>query len=167
GEDTMSWKHLEPDELMSDETVISERMAGAFVKLSDYSLRSLSYLNWAGTEKVGGKLHLTNYRLIFASNSWNRVVGKFSVFLPTIQDVENTSFLLGRRIKICTRSQTFEFQVWGIPALIARIVSTRDRIDAEERNRLGAKIIQEYPRLGEDFQRSSATFVKVVEGMAT
>ena len=49
----MSWSQLEQDELLSDEAVIDTRMAGALVKLSDYSLSSLSDLNWGGTEKIG------------------------------------------------------------------------------------------------------------------
>ena len=148
----MSWWHLTQDDLLSNETVIIEKMAGAFIKLKDYNLRSLSYLNWGGTEKIGGRLHLTNYRLIFASNVINRVVGKFSILLPTIQQIKNTSFLTDRRIEIHTQAQIFEFQVWGIPELIARITSTRDSIDAKENEALVAKITQEYPKLGEDLK---------------
>jgi hypothetical protein len=148
----MSWWHLTQDDLLSNETVIIEKMAGAFIKLKDYNLRSLSYLNWGGTEKIGGRLHLTNYRLIFASNAINRVVGKFSILLPTIQQIKNTSFLTDRRIEIHTQAQIFEFQVWGIPELIARITSTRDSIDAKENEALVAKITQEYPKLGGDLK---------------
>ena len=59
----MSWWHLTPDELLSGETVVREKAAGAFIKLKDFNLRSLGSWNWAGTEKLGGRLHLTNYRL--------------------------------------------------------------------------------------------------------
>jgi hypothetical protein len=152
----MSWWHLTEDELLSGETVIIEKMAGAFIKLKDYNLRSLSYLNWGGTDKEGGRLHLTNYRLIFASHALNRVVGKFSILLPTIQQIKNTSFLLDRRIEIHTQAQIFEFQVWGIPEFMARITSTRDRIDAKGKEALVAKITHEYPKLGEDFNVSQA-----------
>ncbi len=163
----MSWKHIEPQELLSGETVLAEKMAGAFIKMSDYHLRSLSYLNWNGTEKIGGKLHLTNYRLIYASNSWNRVVGKFSIFLPTIQGIKNTSFLLDRRIEIATQSQIFEFQIWGIPEFVKSILSTRDSIDAEKEEALVTKIAQEYPVLGEDFKTHESTLKTIVEGTAS
>ena len=163
----MSWRQLEQGELLSHETVITDKMAGAFVKLSDYNLRSLSYLNWAGTEKIGGKLHLTNYRLVFTSNSFNRVVGTFSIFLPTILEITNTSFLVDRRIEIRTQAQVFEFQIWGIPEFTARIVSTRDSIDAKTRKQLARIITKEYPKLGEDFKTSGAAMIKVVEGAAS
>jgi hypothetical protein len=163
----MSWKHIEQHELLSDETILVEKMAGAFIKLSDYNLRSLSYLNWGGTEKIGGKLHLTNYRLIFASTSLNRVAGKFSIFLPTVQGIKNTSFLLDRRIEISTQSQIFEFQVWGIPEFVERILSTRDSIDAEKKEQLVGKITREYPVLGEDFKTHDSALKTIVEGAAS
>jgi hypothetical protein len=152
----MSWWHLTQNDLLSDETVIIEKMAGAFIKLKDYNLRSLSYQNWGGTEKIGGRIHLTNYRLIFASNALNRVVGKFSILLPTIQQVKDTSFLVDRRIEIHTQAQIFEFQVWSIREFMACITCTRDSIDAKGKEALVAKITQEYPKLGEDFKVSRA-----------
>jgi len=152
----MSWWHLTQDDLLSNETVIIEKNVNAIIKLKDYKLRSISRANWGGTEGVGGRLHLTNYRLIFASHAINRVVGKFSILLPTIQQVKDTSFLLDRKIEITTQTQIFEFNVWGIPQFIALITSTRDSIDAKEKEALVAKITQEYPKLGEDFKVSQA-----------
>jgi hypothetical protein len=144
----MSWLHLTQNDLLSDETVIIEKNVNAIIKLKDYNLRSISHANWGGTEPVGGRLHLTNYRLIFASHAINRVVGTFSILLPTIQQVKDTSFLLNRRIEISTQAQIFEFNVWGIPEFIASITSTRDRIDAKGKEALVAKITQEYPKPG-------------------
>lgn len=161
----MSWWHLTPDELLSGETVVREKAAGAFIKLKDFNLRSLGSWNWAGTEKLGGRLHLTNYRLIFAANKANRVVGKFSIILPTIKEIENTSFLIDRRIRISTQTQAFEFQVWGIQELTRSIISARDSIDAEGKRSLASKLTKEFPRLQENLNVSK-TLNKIVERMA-
>jgi hypothetical protein len=153
----MGMWHLTEDELLSGEKVIKEKNANAVIKLKDYGLRSLSYRNWGGTEEISGRLHLTNYRLVFASHSLNRVTGKFSILLPTIQQVKDTTLLLiDKRIEIQTQAQIFEFRVWGIPEFIALITSARDRIDAKEKEALVAKITHEYPKLGESFKVSQA-----------
>src|SRR5438876_11734450 len=132
----MAWVHLTQDDLLSDEKVIVEKNVNAIIKLKDYNLRSRSRANWGATEGIGGRLHLTNYRLVFSSHGFNRVVGKFSILLPTIQKVKDTSIPLNRRIEISTQAQIFEFNVWGIPEFIASIILASDSIDAKEKEAL-------------------------------
>ena len=56
--------------------------------------------------------------------------------------------------------------MWGIPKLTALIIEARDNIDAPKKKRLTAKVTKEYRRLGEDFQKSRAARITIMEKAA-
>jgi hypothetical protein len=112
-------------------------------------------------------VYLTNYRLVFSTDRRQRVEGKFSIFLSTILEVKNTSFFLNRSMEVHTDSQVVKFRftrLTGIPDFIARIVSTRDSIDAESRNQVLVRMTEEYPKLGESFRKSESKWMRFLEG---
>lgn len=116
---------LSKDELLPGEDVVLNKNVNAIIRIDEHGLSRFAFdhvMNAAGlrgVEALGGQLHLTNYRLVFKSHSINRVKGVFSIFLPTLREVRNTSSGVKRQIGLATGTQQFTFIVWGIPALIA------------------------------------------------
>lgn len=123
--------------LLEGELLILYKNANFLIKRSDYNLDQLTRgadvllrpFGMQGTEAIGGKLYLTNYRLLFTSHAFNRVTGTFSIYLSTITDVKNTSILLARKFMVSTTAQSFEFVTWNIPHLISVILSARDNLN--------------------------------------
>jgi hypothetical protein len=112
---------------LQGEKLLVTKSANAVIKLSDLHLSPLPVdhlmplVNMRGKEAIGGKLELTNYRLLFVSHAANRVTGKFSVLLPTIQGLRDASRFFAKKLEVQTATQTYEFVVWGVPQLIAQI----------------------------------------------
>jgi hypothetical protein len=125
--------------LLRGEHYTLSKNANVVIRYSDYGLPKIStgidlalkLVGMEGKEAIGGRLHLTNYRLIFRSHAINRVTGTFSIFLPTIIEVKDTSTFLAKKMQITTQSQAFEFIVWGIPKLLAAIQSAKESITPE------------------------------------
>ena len=115
---------IQAEELLDGEQVIVTKMANAVIKLSDYGLKRLPYdglmnlMGFKGKEAIGGKLHLTNFRLVFKAHPVNRVRGKFSIFLPAITQLRNTSSFLAKKLETRTELQIFEFVIWGVDEFI-------------------------------------------------
>ena len=127
---------IDQSALVEDEQLILHKNANFLSKRSDYSLDQLTRgadillrpLGMQGMEAIGGKLYLTNYRLIFTSHAFNRVTGTFSIYLSTITDVKNTSVLFARKFTVSTSNQSFEFIAWNIPYLIIVILAARESL---------------------------------------
>lgn len=114
--------------LLEGETVLLEKAANAVLHPSDYGLSKipvgsvgLALMGWRDMEAIGGKLHVTNYRLLFSSHAINRVTGTISIFLPTITQLRDVSRMLSKKLAVTTPSSESTFVVWGIPQLIAVI----------------------------------------------
>jgi len=75
-------------------------------------------------EALGGMIYLTNYRLLYRSHILNRERGTFSIFLPSIRNISDTSFGPNRNITIETDVLDLNFIVWGIPNFIKLIQET-------------------------------------------
>jgi hypothetical protein len=147
-----------PDDLLAGETVILSKNANAIISVDENGLSRFAFdqLMWTvgmqGKEAIGGRLHLTNFRLIFKSHAINRLTGKFSILLPTIQEVKDVSRFLTKKIEIVTRTQHFEFVVWGIPELIAAITAAKTKLTAEQIQSLRANAAADYQKLGDGLQ---------------
>ena len=108
-------------DLLDGESLIQTKSANAVIKIDEHGLSRFAFdqLMWTigmkGKEAIGGKIHLTNYRLIFQSHAVNRLTGKFSIFLPTISDLKDASRFLVKKMHVATQTQQFEFVIWGIP----------------------------------------------------
>ncbi len=148
--------NLEASDLLPDERFSVSKNANAVIKISDYGLTELpamkqaKYYGFGGKEAIGGKLHLSNYRLLFKSHQVNRAKGQFSVFLPTVQELQDRSRLLSKQLHISTPTQRFEFVVWGVPELIANISDSKRRLTAEQVSYLRDVVPRQY---GEEIGR--------------
>lgn len=149
---------LPPSDLLTGEQWLTSKPANAVIRLDEYGLSTFAFDNYMalagmeGKETIGGQLELTTYRLVFHSHGFNRVTGKFSIFLPTIQDARNTSHLLVRQMSVYTRTQQYDFIVWGIPAFIQAILGARDRLDPALLPALQTYAVTDYAKCGDGFQ---------------
>ncbi|EGU81680.1 hypothetical protein FOXB_07806 [Fusarium oxysporum f. sp. conglutinans Fo5176] len=156
---------LRSDDVLPGEKVLMKKAANAMININDYKLSRFFADDLArlfgkeNLEAIGGKLYLTNYRLLFKSHSINRVTGKFSVALPTIIAVEDTSKFLTKRIDVTTSTETFQFVVWGIPELIDKINETRLALEPVEVKRLQSLVLENYKVFG-DGMTVAKTYVR-------
>ena len=145
------------NDLFVGEKVLITKNANFVIKLNDFKLKSLSnaiektmaIIGFANKEAIGGRLYLTNYRLIFKTHPINRLKGKFSIFLSTINSVKDTSVFISKKIELLTISQNYEFVIWGIPEFIQEIESTKQTIDKEKLKEL---ISNNYEKIGQGFE---------------
>ncbi len=127
--------NIQPEDLLPGEKLLLSKGANAVIQLQEHGLKRLPadeltrLIGFRGKEAIGGKLHLTSFRLLFKSHAVNRLRGQFSIFLPTIVSAVNSSRLLVRRITVTTASQNFEFVIWGGPAVIAEISRAKEALD--------------------------------------
>lgn len=135
---------VEDADLLPGERVLLSKPANAVIRLDEYGLSRFpaDQLMWvagfAGKEAIGGKLHLTNYRLLFKSHRVNRLTGLFSIFLPTITGLHDRSRWIVRKLEVTTRLQSFEFVVWGVPAFISTLQAQAAQITAAQALELAA-----------------------------
>ena len=139
---------LEAVELLDGEQIVLSKAANAVIKLSDYGLQHLPYdqltnlIGFKGKEAIGGKLHLTTFRLVFKSHPVNRVQGKFSVFLPAITGFRNTSpnFMM-KRLEVRTELQVFEFVVWGVDDFIRAATDRQHALTRQQKAALRKAVL--------------------------
>ena len=142
-------------DLLSDEKITLSKNANVVIKLTDYGLSKFAFdkYMWAvgmkGKESIGGMIHLTNYRLIFKSHNINRLKGKFSIFLHTINTIRDTSFLITKKVSVGTKLSEFSFVIWGIPAFIKEVESARNKLTENDLMRLQNEILTNYEKCGE------------------
>lgn len=148
-------------DLLSGEAVQRSKGANLVIRTDEAGLVGFTFDHllgsMAGMEAVGGRLHLTNYRLVFNSHPVNRLVGRISILLPTIQEVRDTSRGVKRRIEVVTGTQRFTFVVWGVPKLIEAVDGARSRLDDAQVRDLAAAAVAESAKLG--------TGMKISEGV--
>lgn len=155
------------DELFAGEIVLVSKAANAIIRPSEYGLSRFPFDQWMGAvgmkgmEAIGGKLHVTNYRLVFKSHAINRLTGTFSILLPTIVDVEDASWFIVRKLAVVTRSQRCELVVWGVPKLISLIRSARAELTPAEEAALMQAVIRESEKLGAGLERFAPVDVSI------
>lgn len=108
---------INQEKLIGVEKIITSELANLVIKPKDFKLKSFAFdsLLWTvgmkNKESLGGKLHITNYRLIFKSHKLNRVRGDFSIFLPTIKATRDFSLLFMKKIILETYSSKIEIVI--------------------------------------------------------
>jgi RNase H-fold protein (predicted Holliday junction resolvase) len=154
---------LTADDLLPDEQVLLTKPANAVLALDEYGLSEFAFgqflplVGMRGKEAIGGKLHLTNYRLVFKSHNWNRICGRFSIMLPTIRSVKDDSFFIFKKMRVATQTQKLEYVVWGIPQLMQAIREQQAKLAPETLERLKRHMVTEYAKCGDGLQ-TVATF---------
>jgi hypothetical protein len=97
---------IRSEDLLPVEKLVLSKFANAIIKIEEHGLSQffvddlLGLVGMQGKEAIGGKLHLTNYRLVFKAHFLNRVSGKFSIALPTIQSIKDTSRFRTKRSRL-------------------------------------------------------------------
>lgn len=92
--------------LFEGEHVLETKPANFVLSLTEHGLPRFRFdgamgaVGMAGKEAIGGKIYLTNYRLFFKSHSINRFNGAFSIFLPTIEEIRDTSRFLAKKMEV-------------------------------------------------------------------
>ena len=102
-----------------------------------------------GKEAIGGKIHLTNYRIIFKSHFFNRVRGKHSIFLPNVVSVSDTF----NKLIVETTVQRFEFVMWFKQVFIDAVNREKARIDSDEIERLKRAVVAHPESVGYSLQK--------------
>jgi hypothetical protein len=149
---------LRAEELLPTEAVLLTKNANAVIRLDEFGLSRFAFdglmgvVGMYGKEAIGGRLYLTNYRLLFKSHAANRARGAFSVFLPTVRELRDTSSGIKRQIGVATATQGFTFVVWGVPALIAAIKGAKAGLDSPAVKRLADLAVAHRARLGDGLQ---------------
>ncbi len=124
--------------LLKGEHIIKEKMANLIIVPKDFNLEKFAFdkMMWAvgmkDKEALGGKLYLTNYRLLFKSHAVNRLTGTVSIFLPTIKAVKNSSFFVTRKITVQTLHAKVDFVLWGITDFINKINAQQALLSYEQ-----------------------------------
>ncbi|MFF3448570.1 hypothetical protein ACFYXJ_15735 [Streptomyces sp. NPDC002667] len=149
---------LNSEDLLPGEGIILRKNANAVIDvraagLSRFAFDDLMWLvGMRNKEAIGGRLYLTNYRLVFKSHRFNRVRGTFSIFLPCIEELRNSSMAATRQVTVSTGTQDFTFVVWGVPQLIESVDACRAEFDATYVADLAATALAEPWKLGAGFQ---------------
>ncbi|NET33831.1 MAG: hypothetical protein F6K19_17725 [Cyanothece sp. SIO1E1] len=127
--------NIKSEDLFEGEKVILSKNSNLIVTPKEFGLKKFAFddLLWTvgmkNKEAIGGKIHLTNYRLIFISHSLNRLTGKTSIFLPTIKDVKNSSFHATKKITVETYTSKIDFIIWGIDKVIKSIQEQQSNLN--------------------------------------
>jgi hypothetical protein len=107
-------------DLLPGETILYEKAVVAKVNINrdclmPYASGQLWWLlAMSGQASMEGEVYLTNYRLIFKSNDVSNLMGKFSIFLPTIDRIDDSSSAINSAISIYTGdSVKYDFITWG------------------------------------------------------
>lgn len=149
---------LTDEDLLPNESVVLKKNANAVIGVTESGLTKFAFGKWMwvigmkGKEAIGGKLYLTNYRLIFKSHRLNRLRGKFSIFLPTVTELEDTSFLMTRKVSIRTKWTKFDFVMWGISDFIKKAASARANLAEDEIAELRTITLENFDKCGEGLQ---------------
>ncbi|WP_055695651.1 hypothetical protein [Streptomyces prasinopilosus] len=149
-----------PGDLFPGEQHVLRKNANAVIGVREAGLSRLPFdglrgaVGMRGKEAIGGRLHLTNLRLVFRSHAVNRVRGTFSVFLPCVEEVRNTSSGITRRVTVSTAGQDFTFVVWGVPRLIDTVDRYRAGFDDAHLPEVAAHILAEPWKVGDGLRRS-------------
>lgn len=149
---------LSHEDLLPGEGIILRKNANAVIDVREAGLSRFAFddLMWLvgmrGKEAIGGRIYLTNYRLVFKAHRFNRVRGTFSVFLPTIEEVRDASFAVTRQVTVSTAMQDFTFVVWGIPQLIDTMDECRAEFDGAYTAELATLVLAEPWKIGDGLQ---------------
>lgn len=154
--------NINDEDLFDNERLIQTKNANAIIKVDEYGLSQFAFdqLMWTvgmeGHEAIGGRIHLTNYRLIFKSHALNRVKGKFSIFLPTVKDMKDESGFISKKIAVSTPMQHFDFVIWGVPEFISKINAAKNALSPTQTKYIRNTALKEHKKCGEGLQIFSA-----------
>src|SRR5437588_12860421 len=98
---------LNENELLPGEVILLSKLANLWVRSSEYGLSEFAFAGLGGKEAVGGKAHLTNFRVLFAAHGSNRLTGTHSIFLPNIRGLRRG----WTDITVATQAQHYQLRM--------------------------------------------------------
>lgn len=146
---------LSDADLLPGERHVMTKFANMVVSVKESGLSRFAFddylwlVGMKGKEAIGGKAHLTNYRIIFKSHLINRVRGKHSIFLPNVVEASATF----NKLIVETTGQRFEFVMWFKQAFIDAANREKSRIDAAELEKLKRAVISNPEAVGAGLQK--------------
>lgn len=114
------------------ERILLEKSANLVVVSTDLGLRPLPgaglrrvLLRGFGDESLGGRLTVTNRRVLFGAHAANRAAANLDIPLGELTSVDNVSAGIARMMRLAVPAGPHVFVVWGVPAVIDAIESAR------------------------------------------
>lgn len=145
--------------LLPGEEIIAIKAANLVVKPKEFGLNKFAFddLLWTvgmkNKEALGGKLHVTNFRLIFKSHKLNRLRGVISIFLPTIDEIKNSSYFITKKITISTSASKVDFVIDDVDNFINTIELQKMNLNSSSIKNIQELVI-EYPEKCSDGLKS-------------
>jgi hypothetical protein len=146
---------LNDDDLLPGERLVMTKLANMVVSVKESGLSRFAFddcmglIGMKGKEAIGGKAHLTNYRIIFKSHFFNRVRGKHSIFLPNVVEIA-AAF---DNLIVETSTQRFEFVMWFKKAFINAAEEEKARLDGARLGQLKEAIVSNPNAIGAGLQK--------------
>jgi hypothetical protein len=145
----MGW-NVTDDDLLPGEEVLVSKLANLWVKPSEYGLSQFAFNHLLGNnESLGGKAHLTTYRILFKTHGVNRLVGSYSIFLPNVVEIRKK--LLG--IRVVSKVQECSFVMWFSGKFVRTALERRDEMGEDEIADLRELIEANPETLGDGLQK--------------
>jgi hypothetical protein len=134
------------DDLYTGESVLISKPANMFIDLSAQT-RWLVLIGQK-REALGGKLFLTNYRLVFESHSLNSIICKVSFPLHTITGLRDMSWSILKKMAVDTAAGSAIFVVWGVRQFINTAQETMNSVDDARLREFQMYVSQDPGKLG-------------------
>lgn len=142
---------LRSQDLLPGEKIVTGELSNFVIRIDHVGLKRFAFdqLLWTvgmkNKEALGGKIYLTNYRLVFKSHQLNRLRGMVSIFLPTVLEISDNSNLIGDKIQIKTKYSNIELVVNDSKETISKIKNQIDNLNANDIQKIQQSAI-EYPQ---------------------
>jgi hypothetical protein len=134
--------------LLPGEEIGLSKLANLWVRPSEYGLSEFAFAVTGDSEAIGGKAHLTNYRLIFAAHGINRLQGIHSIFLANVRQVRKgwTS------LHVETETREYDFVMWFNRRFYEAIERERQAFGPKELRRLQSLVQDNLPAVSKGLQ---------------
>ncbi|TAL43019.1 MAG: hypothetical protein EPN91_07225 [Salinibacterium sp.] len=120
-------------ELAPGERIILAKAANLIINSGDFGMDPIegaagrrSMMRGLGDESLGGRLYLTNRRIVFQTHAMNRLLGTVPIPLKSLTSFTDVSFGLSKMMKLEWDNESCVFVVWGIPRLLKEIEAARN-----------------------------------------
>jgi hypothetical protein len=141
--------NLTEKDLLPTEVLLAPKLANLWVKAADHGVCRFPIGNFLGdNEAIAGKAFLTNYRILFKSHNFNRLIGTCSLFLPNIRRIRKG--VIG--ITVETIAQEYSFVMWFNGYFVDKALERVQGFGREDRERLRQLVCDHPDRIGERFQ---------------
>lgn len=146
---------LSDADLLPGERHVMTKFANMVISVKESGLSRFAFddymglVGMKGKEAIGGKAHLTNYRIIFKSHFINRVRGKHSIFLPNVEDI----FATFNNLIVETSMQHFEFVMWFKQSFVDSAKWEKSSLHGAELQQLKKAIVANPEAIGAGLQQ--------------